>query len=105
MKRRFFLFAAPAIVAAPSLMRVSTLVLPPRKETLAELMARKIREAEEAMRADLERVFDDFYTQPSGPPFGLATLIADDAPIIGGIDRASFEWWDVSGSVTYYGRV
>jgi hypothetical protein len=25
MKRRFFLFAAPAIVAAPSLMRVSTL--------------------------------------------------------------------------------
>lgn len=27
MKRRFFLFAAPAIVAAPSLMRVSTLPL------------------------------------------------------------------------------
>lgn len=29
MKRRFFLFAAPAIVAAPSLMKVSALVLPP----------------------------------------------------------------------------
>ncbi len=28
MKRRFFLFAAPAIVAAPSLMRVSALFAP-----------------------------------------------------------------------------
>lgn len=34
MQRRFFLFAAPAIVAAPSLMRVSTvanLFLPPKR--------------------------------------------------------------------------
>ena len=29
MKRRFFLLAAPAIVAAPSLMKVSALVMPP----------------------------------------------------------------------------
>lgn len=29
MKRRFFLLAAPAIVAAPSLMRVSALHMPP----------------------------------------------------------------------------
>lgn len=28
MNRRFFLFAAPAIVAAPSLMKVSALVMP-----------------------------------------------------------------------------
>lgn len=28
MRRRFFLFAAPAIVAAPSLMKVSALVMP-----------------------------------------------------------------------------
>lgn len=28
MKRRFFLLAAPAIVAAPSLMKVSALVMP-----------------------------------------------------------------------------
>lgn len=28
MKRRFFLFAAPAIVSAPSLMKVSALVMP-----------------------------------------------------------------------------
>lgn len=30
MKRRFFLFAAPAIVAAPSLMKVSALAMPPK---------------------------------------------------------------------------
>lgn len=28
MKRRFFLFAAPAIIAAPSLMRISALAMP-----------------------------------------------------------------------------
>lgn len=31
--RRFFLLAAPAIVAAPSLMRVSTLFMPPKPIT------------------------------------------------------------------------
>lgn len=40
MKRRFFLFAAPAIVAAPSLMKISALVLPKTLETtLPEFVA------------------------------------------------------------------
>jgi hypothetical protein len=34
MNRRFFLFAAPAIVAAPSLMRVSTLALTTKEDIL-----------------------------------------------------------------------
>lgn len=38
MKRRFFLFAAPAIVAAPSLMRISTLVLPPPVLSFSEIV-------------------------------------------------------------------
>jgi hypothetical protein len=100
MKRRLFLFAAPAIVAAPSLMRVSALV---RKETIWELMDRRIKAAEVATRADLERVMSELWENgTSDSRFGLASLLTADVPTVG-IDRTSFQWWDASSSVTYYG--
>lgn len=40
MKRRFFLLAAPAIVAAPSLMRVSMMPRRLRTESLADIVTR-----------------------------------------------------------------
>jgi hypothetical protein len=99
VRRRFFLFAAPAIVAAPSLMRVSTLFMP--KETLHELLARRIKSAEVAMRADLERAMDEMWEYGnSDPNFGLAALLREDAPVVGGIARSTFQWWDASVSIS-----
>lgn len=44
MRRRFFLFAAPAIVAAPSLMRVSTLaqLIVPEPLTVGQISLREL---------------------------------------------------------------
>ena len=82
MKRRFFLRAAPAIVAAPSLMKVSAAVLPKRwkPEDFHALIARKMAEAEKEMEASMRRLLDDMWSNgTSDPKFGLAALLTDDA--------------------------
>lgn len=107
-RRRFLFGATAALVTAPAIVRVAANLMPIkpfRRETLYELMERRIRQAEEAMRGDLERAMDDLWNGPSHtttPGFGLQALLADDMPVVGGLDRHSFEWR--TASVMIYGR-
>lgn len=60
MKRRFFLFAAPAIVAAPSLMKISALAMPPPaiyfdEPTVSDLI-RRLKEIADAQDRALAEV-------------------------------------------------
>ena len=55
MNRRFFLLAAPAIVAAPSLMRVSALVMPEPTLSFSELVTATLRNNPQTFFENMER--------------------------------------------------
>ncbi len=70
---RSLFFAAPAIVAAPTLMRISAkFLMPPRPMTIMELLEQRIRQAEEDMR---ESITHALYSDYSPKDFGLAALV------------------------------
>lgn len=68
MNRRFFLFAAPAIVAAPSLMKVSALVMPAEPVVqvypggITELVTKTLRHGPETLTStELRALVDQVY--------------------------------------------
>ena len=67
MNRRFFLLAAPVIVAAPSLMKVSALVMPEPTLSFSEIVTATLRTQTTELIEDINRT-NALLRQMSGIP-------------------------------------